>query len=141
MPAPGHGRRSPSAPAPPETVPSMAGVNVAQDHINHPAIRGAILLHRRAHDAGAISPPRPSHNDEGVFVIMAGQEVISPQIKTLSAGEAIHLADRLYSRSISKMFVASPEVCIDLCMASRVIRSLINQVDRLASECEDRAHL
>jgi hypothetical protein len=39
------------------------------------------------------------------------------------------------------MFVASPEVCLDLCMASRVIRSLINQVDRLASQCEDTAHL
>jgi hypothetical protein len=96
---------------------------------------------RRADDAGAISAAGPSHNDEGVFVIMAGQEVISPQIKTLSAGEANHLADRLYSRSVSKMFVASPEVRIDLCMASRVIRSLISQVDRLASECEDRAHL
>jgi hypothetical protein len=72
---------------------------------------------------------------------MGTQETNHPNVKTLSAGEAVHLADRLYSRSVSKMFVASPEVCTDLCLASRVIRSLINQVDRLASECEDRAHL
>jgi hypothetical protein len=72
---------------------------------------------------------------------MAVAEVISPRIVTLSVPEAQALADRLFSRSTSRVFVASPEVCLDLCMASRVIRSLINQVDRLASESEDRAHL
>jgi hypothetical protein len=68
-------------------------------------------------------------------------DVTHPNVKTLSVGEANHLADRLFSRSVSKMFVASPEVCRDLCMASRVIRSLLSEVDRLASECEDRAYL
>jgi hypothetical protein len=72
---------------------------------------------------------------------MAEPDVISPTIQRLSVPEATALADRLYSRSLSTLFVASPEVRRDLCMASRVIRSLISQVDRLASECEDRAHL
>jgi hypothetical protein len=72
---------------------------------------------------------------------MDTNETTVQRVKTLSVGEANHLADRLFSRSVSKMFVASPEVCRDLCMASRVIRSLLSEVDRLASECEDRAHL
>ena len=72
---------------------------------------------------------------------MGTNETISTNVKTLSAGEVIHLADRLFARSQSTLFVASPEVCRDLCMASRVIRSLLGEVDRLASECEDRAHL
>jgi len=58
----------------------------------------------------------------------------------LTAGEAIYLADRLYSRSLSELFVASPEVRRDLCMASRVIRALLSRVDRLAARCEDDAH-
>jgi hypothetical protein len=72
---------------------------------------------------------------------MDADNVTHPNVKTLSAGETIHLADRLFSRSQSTLFVASPEVRRDLCMASRVIRSLLGEVDRLASECEDRAHL
>jgi hypothetical protein len=62
-------------------------------------------------------------------------------VKTLSVPEAEALADRLYSRSQSTLFVASPEVRRDLCLASRALRSLLGEVDRLASECEDRAHL
>jgi hypothetical protein len=72
---------------------------------------------------------------------MAEPESISPQVQTLTVPEAQALCDRLYSRSLSKLFVASPEVRRDLCMASRVIRSLLGRVDSLASECEDRAHL
>ena len=68
-------------------------------------------------------------------------DVTHPNVKTLTVPEATALADRLFSRSQSTLFVASPEVQRDLCMASRVIRSLLSQVDRLASECEDRAHL
>jgi hypothetical protein len=74
-------------------------------------------------------------------MIKTTDKAISPKVTTLSVAEAQASCDRLYSRSVSKMFVASPEVCLDLCMASRVIRSLINQVDRLASQCEDTAHL
>ncbi len=72
---------------------------------------------------------------------MADTEAILQSVKTLSAGEATHLAERLFSLSQSKLFVASPEMCRDLCLASRVIRSLLGEIDRLASECEDRAHL
>ena len=72
---------------------------------------------------------------------MGTNETIPPNVKMLTAGEVTHLADRLFARSQSKLFVASPEVCSDLCVASRVIRTLLSQVDRLASECEDRAHL
>jgi hypothetical protein len=72
---------------------------------------------------------------------MVETETIRTNVKTLTAGEVTHLADRLFARSQSKLFVASPEVCSDLCVASRVIRSLLGEVDRLASECEDRAHL
>ncbi len=71
---------------------------------------------------------------------MGTNETISTNVKTLSAGEVIHLADRLFARSQSTLFVASPEVCRDLCMASRVIRSLLHEVDRLAARCEDNAH-
>jgi hypothetical protein len=72
---------------------------------------------------------------------MVETETTRTNVKTLSAGEVTHLADRLFSRSQSTLFVASPEVRRDLCMASRVTRSLLGEVDRLASECEDRAHL
>jgi hypothetical protein len=71
----------------------------------------------------------------------AAGEAISPNIQKLSVPEAQALVDRLYSRSLSTLFVASPEVRRDLCMASRAIRSMLSTIDRLASECEDRAHL
>jgi hypothetical protein len=72
---------------------------------------------------------------------MAEPDVISPTIQKLSVPEAQALADRLYSRSQSTLFVASPEVRRDLCLASRAIRSLLHEVDRFASRCEDAAHL
>jgi hypothetical protein len=72
---------------------------------------------------------------------MADNESINPQVKTLTAGEAGSLADRLFSRSVSKLFETQPEVQRDCCMASRVIRALLSEVDRLASECEDKARL
>jgi hypothetical protein len=70
----------------------------------------------------------------------ATEETTHPNVKTLSAGEALYLADRLYGRSISKLFEASPEVQRDCCMASRVIRALLHEVDRIAARCEDDAH-
>jgi hypothetical protein len=72
---------------------------------------------------------------------MATDETIHPNVKTLSVPEAQALADRLLSRSLSTLFVASPEVRRDLCMASRAIRSLLHEVDRYASQCEDAAHI
>ncbi len=72
---------------------------------------------------------------------MVDNETNHPNVKTLSVPEAQALADRLYSRSLSTLFVASPEVRRDLCMASRAIRSMIYAIDRLAAKCEDEAHL
>jgi hypothetical protein len=65
-------------------------------------------------------------------------EPISPHVQILTVPEAQALADRLFSRSRA-LFVASPEVPRDLCMASRAIRSLLHEIDRAASRCEDEA--
>jgi len=72
---------------------------------------------------------------------MAENEPISPSVQKLSVHETQALADRLFSRSQSQLFVASPEVRRDLCMASRALRSLLHEIDRVASRCEDEAHL
>ena len=72
---------------------------------------------------------------------MAEEQTIPPTVQTLTVPEAQALADRLLSRSLSALFVASPEVRRDLCMASRAIRSMLHTIDRLASRCEDEAHL
>jgi hypothetical protein len=71
----------------------------------------------------------------------AEQNVTNPNVKFLTVPEAQALADRLFSRSKSTLFVASPEVRRDLCIASRAIRTLRHEVDRMASRCEDHAHL
>jgi hypothetical protein len=72
---------------------------------------------------------------------MAETEAISTNVQTLSVPEAQALADRLFSRSISTLFAASPEVRRDLCMASRALRSLLGEIDRTASRCEEHAHI
>jgi hypothetical protein len=56
---------------------------------------------------------------------MAVDKTIPPAVQKLSVPEAQALADRLLSRSLSSLFVASPEVRRDLCLASRSIRSLL----------------
>jgi len=71
---------------------------------------------------------------------MAKDETIPTSIQTLTVPEAQALADRLLSRSLSTLFVASPEVRRDLCMASRAIRSMLHEVDRMAAYCEDGAN-
>jgi hypothetical protein len=71
---------------------------------------------------------------------MATDDPNHPNIKTLSADEARYLADRLYGRSVSKLFDAQPEVQRDCCMASRVIRALLYEVDRIAARCADDAN-
>jgi hypothetical protein len=58
----------------------------------------------------------------------------------LSVAEAQALADRLFSRSQSSLFVASPDVRRDLRVASRAIRSLVHEIDRLADRGADEAH-
>jgi hypothetical protein len=71
---------------------------------------------------------------------MANSENIPPTVRRLSVLEAESLADRLYSRSLSIMFEASLEVRRDMCMASRAIRSLLSEYDRVASLLEDEAY-
>jgi hypothetical protein len=73
--------------------------------------------------------------------LMAPNEAILPHVQTLSVPEAQALADRLFSRSQSMLFVASPEVRRDLCMALPAIRSLLQEIDRVASRCGDEAHI
>jgi len=68
---------------------------------------------------------------------MAANETIPTSVQTLTVPEAHSLADRLLSRSLSALFVGSPEVRRDLCMASRAIRSMLHEVDRMAAYCED----
>ena len=71
---------------------------------------------------------------------MAENEAIPQSVAALSVTEAQSLADRLFSRSVSTLFDASPEVRRDLCVASRAIRSLLHEYDRVASRLEDEAH-
>jgi len=72
---------------------------------------------------------------------MANEDVtIPPNITTLSVAEAEALCDRLYSRSQSLLFVASPEVRKDMCLASRAIRNLICLVDKLADRAADESY-
>ena len=71
---------------------------------------------------------------------MADNEAIPQNVTTLSVVEAQALADRLYSRSVSALFDATPEVKRDLRIASRAIRSLLTTVDATASRCEEVAH-
>ncbi|HKD30900.1 MAG TPA: hypothetical protein VKC66_33955 [Xanthobacteraceae bacterium] len=67
-------------------------------------------------------------------------DVTHPNVKILTVPEAQALADRLFSRSQSTLFAASPEVRRDLCIASRAIRSMLHEIDRIASRCENEAH-
>ncbi len=71
---------------------------------------------------------------------MVEHDSTNTNIKTLTAGEVTYLADRLYGRSTSLLMDIQPEVCRDMCMASRVIRALLHEVDRIAARCEDDAH-
>ena len=76
-----------------------------------------------------------------VAMSQANDDSTFPRVESLTVREATALADRLFSRSQSTLFVGSPEVRRDLCMASRAIRSMRHEVDRLAARCEDEARL
>jgi hypothetical protein len=56
---------------------------------------------------------------------------------TLNSDAIQSLADRLFSRGTSKLFDDSPSVQTDLRTASRVIRSLLSEVDRVATVAGD----
>ncbi len=51
------------------------------------------------------------------------------------------LADRLYSRGISKMFDDSPSLQGDLRTASRITRALLGKIDSAAAKANDTAAL
>jgi len=68
----------------------------------------------------------------------AKDESTFSSVKSLTVAEAQALADRLFSRSQSALFVASPEVRRDLCMASRAIRSMLHEVHRMPRGAKTR---
>ena len=98
--------------------------------------QGIVNQTRRAEGKAATKPPALTTATKRRFVTIAEEKTIPPTIQTLTVPEAQALADRLLSRSL---FVASPEVRQDLCMASRAIRSTLHEVDRMAAYCEDDA--
>jgi len=72
---------------------------------------------------------------------MATDEPTGTHVKTLSVPEAQALADRLYSRSVSTLSTASDQERRDLQLASRALRTLLHEVDRVAAQCDDTARL
>ncbi len=61
--------------------------------------------------------------------------------QTLTVAEVQHLADRLFSRGVSKLLDDMPSTQTDMRAASRVIRALLNRVDRAAAMCGDAQSL
>jgi hypothetical protein len=55
--------------------------------------------------------------------------------------EIENLADRLYSRGISKMFDDSPSLQQDLRTASRIIRAMLGKIDAVAAKANETAAL
>ena len=61
--------------------------------------------------------------------------------QTLTVAEVQHLADRLFSRGVSKLLDDMPSTQADMRAASQVIRALLNRVDRAAAMCGDTQSL
>jgi hypothetical protein len=59
---------------------------------------------------------------------------------TLTTTELQVLADRLFSRGVSQLSADTTEQSRDFRIASRAIRSLLHEVDRVASITGDVAH-
>ena len=59
---------------------------------------------------------------------------------TLNPTELQTLADRLYSRGVSKLLDDSPSMQTDLRIASQAIRVLLNEIDKVAAVANDVAH-
>ena len=72
---------------------------------------------------------------------MAADEPTGTNTKTLSADEVANLADRLFSRGTSKLLNDQPSMQADLRTASRVLRTLLHEIDRVAAQCDDTARL
>jgi hypothetical protein len=60
-----------------------------------------------------------------------------PNAITLTTSELQTLADRLYSRGVSKLLDDSPSMQADLRIASSAIRVLLSEVDRVAAVAGD----
>jgi hypothetical protein len=72
---------------------------------------------------------------------MSKNETTSPETVTLSAGEVQSLADRLFSRGVSTLSTASDQERRDLQLASRALRKLLHEIDRVAAQCDDTPRL
>jgi len=59
---------------------------------------------------------------------------------TLNPTELQTLADRPYSRGVSKLLDDSPSMQTDLRIASQAIRVLLNEIDKVAAVANDVAH-
>jgi hypothetical protein len=65
----------------------------------------------------------------------------SQNLTRLTVAEVQQLADRLFSRGVSRLMNDQPSVQSDMRAASRVIRALLNRVDRAAAMCGDAQSL
>jgi len=74
-------------------------------------------------------------------MVQADDNSTHPRTQKLTAGEAQSLADRLFSRGVSTLATGTPEQTRDLLIASKIIRALLHEVDRLAARCGDATRL
>src|SRR5215470_13153771 len=88
-------------------------------------------------------PPCATRSKPGAMPIspVAFRAAVGPNLQARSSGWSVHEATSDTRSSTVYERLKRHQVCRDLVIASRVIRSLLYQVDRLAAECEDRAHL
>ena len=70
---------------------------------------------------------------------MAESNNTSTRLQALTARNIEHLADRLFSRGTSILANEAPTFAGDLRTASRVMRKLLCEVDRLAAIAGDRS--
>ena len=98
---------------------------------------------RPADGAGTPADGSNHNRNRRIVPIMATEEPSNHQGTTtrLSAKEVDSLADRLYSRGVSKLNNDQPSLQSDLVMASRVLRVLVREADKLADRCGDHTRL
>jgi hypothetical protein len=63
-----------------------------------------------------------------------------PSLITLTTSELGALADRLFARGVSRLAADTTEQSRDLRIASRALRALLSEVDRVAGITGDVAH-
>jgi hypothetical protein len=69
-----------------------------------------------------------------------GQFRISQLIHPISHSRPANFADRLYSRGVSELNTYTTEQSRDLRVASRALRALLSEIDRVAAVTGDVAH-